>query len=124
MSRASIAVRRWRLKHPQLAAAIAVVARCKKAGTPCDPVLLRSIECPRFCPVLGTPINFARGRGHRPPENTASFDRIDPAGGYVVGNVIIISKKANAMKSDATVQQLCRFAQWVLTDYAECFAPV
>lgn len=82
-----------------------------------------SIECPDRCPVFGTPISFESGKGQRPPENTASFDRIDPCGGYVFGNVIIISKKANVMKNNATPEEMRNFAIWVMSDQAGHFAP-
>ena len=43
-----------------------------------------------------------------------SADRIDPRKGYVRGNIQVISMKANAMKANATPEELRSFALWVL----------
>lgn len=58
-----------------------------------------------FCPVLGVPL----------VDGNTSIDRIDPSKGYVPGNLQIISSKANRMKNNATVEELRRFAEWVLS---------
>ncbi len=44
--------------------------------------------------------------------NSPSFDRIIPTRGYTKGNVIIISNRANRIKSDATVEELERVASF------------
>lgn len=66
------------------------------------------IHMPEVCPVLGTP--FERGTMY-----AASIDRIDNSKGYVQGNVQIISKLANTMKSQATQEELIKFAEWVMS---------
>jgi hypothetical protein len=40
------------------------------------------------------------------PDNSPSIDQIVPGGGYVPGNVRIISWKANRLKSNATIDDL------------------
>ena len=52
------------------------------------------------CPVLG--IEFVEG--HR--EFAPSVDRIDNTKGYVKGNVWIISRRANRIKNDSTLEEL------------------
>jgi hypothetical protein len=49
--------------------------------------------------------------GSKLPENYASLDKIDPSKGYVIGNLQVISKKANAMKSNATIEELRLFVK-------------
>lgn len=100
-----------------------IVASCKRLGIPCDRELLLSIHCPDTCPVLGTPIWFERGRGRRPAQSTASFDRIDPAGGYVAGNVVIKSMRANQMKSNASPEEEFLYAQYVMAEHAHRLGP-
>ena len=39
-------------------------------------------------------------------ECTATIDRVDPDGGYVTGNVRVISMRANRIKSDASIAEL------------------
>ena len=62
------------------------------------------INIPEFCPILG--IRLKRAKGRSPQPNSPSLDRIKPTLGYVVGNVWVISHRANAMKQDATLAEL------------------
>ena len=68
------------------------------------------------CPILGIPFRVGVGGSCN---NSMTIDKIEPSLGYVVGNIQIISKLANAMKSDATPEQLLNFADWVNTNYKE-----
>jgi hypothetical protein len=71
--------------------------------TPSDLVI------PATCPVLGIPLR----RGTKPREDaTPSIERIDPARGYVRGNVIVVSWRANRIKSDATLAELERIVEF------------
>lgn len=65
---------------------------------------------PSHCPVLGVELDYAYGTGLTP--NSPSFDRIDPTKGYVPGNVIIVSNKANVIKSNANVDELERVSSF------------
>lgn len=67
---------------------------------------------PSKCPVFGKKFT-ERGVGFSPW--SPSIDKINPAKGYVRGNVQVISMLANAMKRNATPAQLQQFARWVLT---------
>lgn len=58
------------------------------------------IFVPSCCPVLGT--EFKRGDVYKAP----SLDRIDSSRGYVKGNVIVVSRRANVLKSNATLAEL------------------
>lgn len=60
------------------------------------------IIVPNTCPVLGIPIVI----GGKRSENSPSLDRIDPALGYVPGNVRVISDKANRLKGRRSLVQL------------------
>ena len=55
---------------------------------------LSDIVIPDTCPVLGTPMVGP------------SLDRIDSSKGYVKGNVRVISKRANTLKNNATIEEL------------------
>ncbi len=48
----------------------------------------------------------------RAMRNTATLDRIDNDIGYVVGNVAVISYRANTMKNDATLEEINGLARW------------
>lgn len=59
------------------------------------------------CPVLGFPlINGSHLIGNDRPDNLAELDRLIPAKGYIKGNVHWISRRANRIKSDASVEEL------------------
>lgn len=61
------------------------------------------IVIPDFCPILGIPIAKQDGR---PNSNSPSLDRIIPELGYVPGNIMVISWRANDLKKDATFEEL------------------
>lgn len=86
-------------------------AKCKQDNIPFN-LTLDDLTIPEYCPILGTKLEF----GERKQTGTSpSVDRIDPSKGYVKGNVWVISLKANRMKSDATIEELRKFADWVKT---------
>lgn len=53
---------------------------------------------PDECPVFGTSFAFV-GNGHAQPES-ATLDRIKSELGYVKGNIVVISAKANRIKNE------------------------
>jgi len=65
---------------------------------------------PEYCPVLGIKLDYQATTSFQ--ENTASVDRIDNTKGYVSGNVHVISMKANRLKSNATVEELLKVANY------------
>lgn len=62
------------------------------------------IIVPDTCPVLGIPLNKFCTREDR--DSAPSLDRIDNTLGYVPGNVIVVSMRANQLKGTATVEEL------------------
>lgn len=64
------------------------------------------IIIPEVCPILGTKFEVKT-------PYAASLDRIDATKGYTKDNIWVISQRANQMKSDASPEELRRFAQWV-----------
>jgi hypothetical protein len=57
------------------------------------------------CPLLGIELTYSKYCGTT-PNNYATLDRIDPQKGYVMGNVQIISFRANTLKGDASIEEL------------------
>jgi hypothetical protein len=58
------------------------------------------------CPLLGIELSYEKYPGKAAPYNYASLDKIDPSKGYVVGNVQILSFRANTLKNSATLDEL------------------
>jgi len=88
--------------------------RAKVKGLPydLDADFLMSIM-PERCPVLDIPL--ARRTGVGTTANSPTVDRIVPELGYVRGNVMIISKRANQIKSDASPEEIMKVAQFYTT---------
>jgi hypothetical protein len=77
--------------------------RCKRTGTEFC-ITESDLTMPTHCPLLGTLLNtYAENVDVHP-----SIDRINPALGYVPGNVWIISHRANRIKSDASFEELIK----------------
>lgn len=65
-----------------------------------------------LCPVLKTPMQFnSAGKGRR--DDSPSLDRTEPRGGYVIGNVRVISWRANRLKSNAEAFELEAIAAYM-----------
>lgn len=73
--------------------------KCKKLGIAFN-LTVEDVIVPAYCPVLG--IEIKRGN----TDNAASIDRIKPNRGYVKGNIIIVSKLANQIRTNATSKQI------------------
>lgn len=58
---------------------------------------------PTHCPVFGIELSYLNSQQEN---NSATLDRVNNARGYVPGNVIIVSWRANNLKSDATIDEL------------------
>lgn len=67
------------------------------------------IGIPITCPILNIPIYFNRGQQS---DNSISFDRIDSTKGYTKDNVVIISNRANRLKSDATLDEMVKLVEY------------
>src|SRR5208337_2389993 len=70
----------------------------------------KDIKVPEFCPILGIKLEFAQGK---PKSNSPSVDKIIPQLGYVPGNVVVISYRANMIKNNATLQELESLVDWL-----------
>jgi hypothetical protein len=63
------------------------------------------LALPEACPVLGIPLVV--GSGRQTP-NSPSVDRIDNSKGYVKGNVVVVSLRANSLKGSASLAELAK----------------
>jgi len=99
-------------KYPTSGMHKACKGRAKKLGIPFD-ISMEDLIIPTHCPVLGIELK-QKSRGKSGPAfNSPSIDRINPSIGYTKDNIQIISFKANAMKQDATLEELRKFSAWV-----------
>lgn len=87
--------------------------RAQKKGIQFD-LTLEDIVIPTHCPILGMPL-LAGGQGERGSHHLSSpsLDRIDNTQGYVRGNIVVISSRANTLKRDATLEEVQKLAAWM-----------
>lgn len=109
--------KRWRRKDPAKAMFIAAKHRARLLGIEFS-IAVSDISIPAICPVLGIPFGPNTGRGPGAFSDSASLDRIDPSKGYIPGNIQVLSRRANTMKSNATATELLAFAEWIRKKFA------
>lgn len=102
---------RWELERSTAATMLSRArARAKKHGVPFN-ITVSDISIPEFCPVLGIPLKCVAGRGGG--DSSPSLDRIIPSLGYVAGNVVVISSRANRLKNDGSLAELLAVCKWL-----------
>lgn len=104
--------KRDKVKHPIRFALTDAKYRAKKKGMPFD-IKLSDIDKPTHCPIFGMELDYTGGKKTgMAKNNAASLDRIIPELGYVKGNVIVISWRANFIKTNASIEELNKLAQF------------
>lgn len=74
------------------------------------------VVIPDFYPILGISLEKtwgARLMNNEARANAPSLDRIDPRKGYVTGNVVVISYRANMIKGDGLPQEHRLIAEFI-----------
>lgn len=87
---------------------------CKKRNIPFDLSIDYAIEIfpkDNLCPVFGSKMNWG-GEGSD-NQDSPSIDRIIPSKGYVKGNVVWMSFRANSIKRDASPKELEKVFKWL-----------
>jgi hypothetical protein len=110
-NRARISIRRTTARRacPELPLWRSARDRATKIGLPFD-IDVADVIIPDRCPMLGIPLSKGVGRCQA---SSPSLDRIDPSLGYVRGNVVVISHRANTIKNDATIEELSAVLRWL-----------
>lgn len=75
---------------------------------------LYDLSFPLTCPILGIKLAWNRGKSC---DNSYSIDRIDSTMGYIPGNLVVISNRANILKRDATLKELQLLAEYYTNLY-------
>lgn len=86
--------------------------RAKKRGLPFN-LTTADVVIPEFCPVLGMQLRIGTSGRSAPSPASPSLDRIIPSLGYVVGNVRVISWRANSLKCDASLEEVEKIAAYI-----------
>ena len=89
------------------------VYRAKKAGYKSDLTtdhIVKIFPKDFICPATGIKMIWGGDKRNR---NSPSLDKIIPEKGYMIGNVAIISERANAIKQDATYKEIINVGKWL-----------
>lgn len=98
----------WRRNNRELRMLHKAQERAKRDGIPCT-ITVVDIVIPETCPVFGMPLVWSDALTDDKP----TLDRIVPSLGYVPGNVMVISYRANHLKNDATLTELKQLVAWL-----------
>jgi hypothetical protein len=101
--------RKWVKNNPEKAMFNRSKTRAKRRNIEFS-IVLEDIVIPTECPILGIPL--AVSSGHM-TDNSPSLDRIDPSKGYVKGNVMVISNRANNIKGFGTAEEHIKIAEFM-----------
>lgn len=101
--------KKWRNANPAKHLYWLAKSRADEKGLPFT-IAVTDIIIPTVCPVLGIPLK--RGEGKVLP-NSPSIDRVIPALGYVPENIRVISRRANELKNNMTVEQAEMLLDWM-----------
>jgi len=99
----------FKTRNPKKFMAQCAKQRAKKAGVPFS-ITDADFEIPEFCPVLGVKLESGTKKYH---DNSPSLDRVIPSLGYVPGNVVVMSFRANRIKGDASRAELQTVIDWM-----------
>lgn len=101
---------RFRIQNPEKELLKGAKKRAARYGLPFDIDVL-DIVIPSVCPMLGIPLQRCE-KIHG--DSSPSLDRIIPALGYVKGNVMVISYRANKAKNNLTGEELLRIGLYLV----------
>ena len=102
----------FHIKNPVIAAFSNIRSRAKKKNIPVEVTiedLKKAFPNDMICPALG--IKMEVGEKNR-NVNSPSIDKIIPEKGYIPGNIIVVSMKANLIKSFATPDEIIKVGKF------------
>lgn len=106
-------VMRSAAKYPERVLWNAAKHRARKYGIPFSITPQSLLPLPATCPIFGVTLEYGGGKGKGYNPNAASLDQRDPALGYVPGNVLVMSRRANSIKNDGTAAEHRMIADWM-----------
>ena len=108
-------VKNWREQNPyraiQTDLCYGAKTRAATQGVPFD-LVPDDIVIPEYCPVL-TGLKLTRNKGGSSNESSPTLDKIIPSLGYVKGNIVVVSQRANVVKGNSTYEELKSWVDWM-----------
>ena len=103
--------REWRRRNPFKFKCSSKRQDCLKRSIPFDltPEYLESIWTGK-CAILEVEVDIL---SHKDKLYAPQLDRVEPDKGYVEGNVVWLSRRANNIKGNATIEELAAVLKWM-----------
>jgi hypothetical protein len=98
-------MRKWRVSNPEKWLVSSCKQTAKNKSLPFD-ITAEDIVVPTHCPILGIELRMGQAGLHECHDAAPSIDRIVPEKGYVRGNVVVVSFRANRIKSNTTPDEI------------------
>lgn len=101
-------MRDWLNKYPEQRLRQSARQRAKKLGLPFN-LSKTDIQIPAKCPILGIELKV---NSQIFADNSPTLDRLIPEKGYVKGNVMVVSFKANRLRNNASLDELRKITEF------------
>lgn len=108
--------KRWVMKNPKLRWAVDSTYKAKRRSK--DTVSPFDIDSkyvfsiiPDKCPVFGNEFKFSGSKVCN--DDSPTIDKLNPAKGYTKGNIVVISRKANSIKSAYKSEDILAVGLWL-----------
>ena len=102
--------RRWYAKTWLTHSLRAAKKRAHAKGIPFD-ICIEDITVPTVCPILGIQLKLGARDGLE--DASPTIDRVIQERGYVKGNVVVISHRANTIKNSGTAEEHKKISEWM-----------
>lgn len=79
-------------------------------------ITIDDIIIPKFCPILGIELSHSEDRKNG-NMSSPSIDRINPSKGYIKGNIIVISCRANSLKNGGDLYFISKCFNIMLSEW-------
>lgn len=91
-----------RRENPIMHMLIRARARAKRLNLLIS-ITTKDIKLPKICPVFGI---YLKINSKRAEDSSPELDRIDNFGGYTKENIVVVSRRANRIKNNSTIEEL------------------
>lgn len=103
--------REYKEKHPKRVLLTLAKARAIKSGREFN-IEEGDFDIPTHCPILGIELKRSVGKVS---DTSPTLDRIDSKRGYVPGNVIVTSFRANSLRKDGSLEEFRAIIEWMVS---------
>lgn len=103
---------KWRDRNYEKSVIGTIRDRAKRKNVPMEITsedIKKALPIDMLCPIFGVKMEIGISKRNK---NSPSVDRIIPKKGYVPGNIIVVSMKANMIKSDATPDEIIKVGKF------------